>query len=196
MWFKNRRAKWRKRERNAMNAEAAAFKNGFGTQFMQPFADTESLYSSYSYNNWAAKVPSPLGTKPFSWTVNPLNSVIPGNHQNSVNCFNTGGSSVTVSMGSGSMLPGGMGSSLSGTTPVTGVTAPPCPYTTPTNPYTMYHHRTSSEPCSASSIASLRLKAKQHASGFASPYSTPSPVSRSNSSGLSACQYASVSDTV
>lgn len=57
-----------------MNAAAAAavdFKNGFGpaAQFnginglMQSFPDTDSLYSSaYStYNNWASKVPSPLG---------------------------------------------------------------------------------------------------------------------------------------
>lgn len=43
-------------------ATAADFKNGFGTQFVQPFPDTDALYSSYShYNNWAAKVPSPLG---------------------------------------------------------------------------------------------------------------------------------------
>lgn len=174
-----------------MNAEAAAFKNGFGTQFMQPFPDTESIYSPYSYNNWATKVPSPLGPKSFQW--GPLASVVPTNHQNTANCFNTGSSSVTVSMGSGSMLGSGMGGSLTVATPGNGVAAPPCPYTTPTNPYTMYR---ASEPCSASSIASLRLKAKQHASGFTSPYSTPSPVSRSNSSGLSACQYASVSDSV
>lgn len=46
----------------------------------------------------------------------------------------------------------------------------------------------------SSSIATLRLKAKQHSSGFASPYSAPSPVSRSNSAGLSACQYAGITD--
>jgi len=180
-----------------MNAAVAAadFKSGFGTQFMQPFAD-DSLYSSYPYNNWT-KVPSPLGTKPFPWPVNPLGSMVAGNHhQNSVNCFNTGASGVAVSMNNASMLPGSMGSSLSNTSNV-GAVGAPCPYTTPANPY-MY--RSAAEPCMSSSmsssIATLRLKAKQHASaGFGSPYSAPSPVSRSNSAGLSACQYTGVGVT-
>jgi len=43
------------------------FKNGFGTQLnglMQPtFDETAAIYAGYSYNNWASKVPNPLGTK-------------------------------------------------------------------------------------------------------------------------------------
>lgn len=151
---------------------------------MPAFGDTDSLYSSYSYNNWATKVPSPLGTKPF-WPVVPSN-----HHQSPVNCFNAATSVAAASMtgAASSMLPGAMSSGLTSTP--TAVGAQPCPYTTPANPYSMYHHRTATEPCTAmsSSIASLRLKAKQH-SGFVG-YSSVSPV-RSNSTGLSACQYAS-----
>lgn len=178
-----------------MNAIAAAdFKNGFGSQFVQPFADTDAIYSSYShYNNWA-KVPSPLGTKTFPWPVNPLGSVVSTNHhQNSINCFNSSASSVAASMSTGNILSSSMSTAaVAASAGIQGT--PSCPYTTPTNPYSMYHHRTAtavSDTCT-SSIATLRLKAKQHSSGFTSTYSMPpSPIgSRSNSNGLSACQYA------
>ncbi|KAL1117709.1 hypothetical protein AAG570_004024 [Ranatra chinensis] len=140
---------------NAAAAAAADFKTaGFvGTQFnglMQPFTDTESLYSSYSYNNWASKVPSPLGTKTFPWSVNPLSTI--NHHQSSVNCFNTMGG-------------GGGGGSGGAMAPLGGGNSP-----------AHHHHSARSPPEPSSSLATLRLKAKQHAA--------PTPAS------LSACQYA------
>lgn len=166
-----------------MNA-AAEFKTGFGTQFngLMPTISDDSFYSYSTYNNWATKVPSPLGTKPF-WPVVPSN-----HHQSPVNCFNAATSVASMGGAAGSMLPGSMGTGLTSTPGA--VSGQPCPYTTPANPYTMYHHRSAAEPCTAmsSSIASLRLKAKQH-TGFVS-YPSVSPV-RSSSAGLQACQYAS-----
>ncbi|XP_012176705.1 pituitary homeobox 2 isoform X4 [Bombus affinis] len=238
VWFKNRRAKWRKQTRNANTAaDAVDFKPGFGASLNsfigQPFTDPETIYGSYStYNNWAAKVPSPLSGKGFPW-VNTLGSVVPTashHHHHTqvspVNCFNAaatsvagnhmGGMSVSVGQAATSMLPG-MGSGLGVAGSPVAATGAACPYAAPAAPHHPYgppvytpHHRTAAAPesCTAmtSSIASLRLKARQHSSGYSSLSgnsfsmdSTPvsaagSPVgSRAPSVGggpLSACQYA------
>lgn len=105
------------------------------------------------------QVPSPLGSKTFPWSVNPLGSVNHHHHQAPVNCFNAATSAA------GSMLP----------TPAPQNGPPYCP---PTTPYSVYHHRPA-EPCNvmSSSIASLRLKAKQHASGFGGYQPAGSPGS-------------------
>ncbi|XP_051161216.1 pituitary homeobox homolog Ptx1 isoform X1 [Leptopilina boulardi] len=197
VWFKNRRAKFRKRERVMGSAAQHEFRQALGTgslnSFIPPsFPDPESLYNYSPYNNWP-KVPSPLNTKSFPWPVNTLSSVVPPashhhHHQvNPVNCFNTAtslagghvsGMSMSVGQAATSIIPG-MGSSLGVASSPVAATGATCPYGPPTasHPYgpPVYnsHHRTTAptEPYTTS-IATLRRKAKEHSSGYCNNFIT------------------------
>ena len=143
---------------------------------MSPY-DESPLYSGYSYNNWASKMTasSSLGSKAFPWGLNTALTPLTTQALAFPNP-NPMSSSITAS----SVMPN-IGNGLSnlrstGSNNPTGA----CHYNHSTSPYV---YGNSNDPC-ASSINSLRLRAKQHGS----PYITYSSVR--DPSTFSACQYA------
>jgi len=138
----------------------------------------ESLYGGYSYNNWAKmSAGGALGGNAFPWGLKtPLNSLT----TQGLGFANP--NPMTNSMAANTVMPNmNMGSGLSGLGAAaaasnTNGAAQACHYNPTASPYMS---RNTSDPY-GTSINALRIKAKQHASPYTSPYA----------SSFSACQYA------